>query len=169
MNLNKNLVLIGMMASGKSTIGFLLSKKLNFNFIDIDKKLEEEEGISIAQIFDKKGEEYFRNLEEKISLKALKLKKNVISLGGGGFINSNIRRIILKENISFWLNWKNSTLINRIKKNNKRPLAENLDKKGLNKLIEERRLIYKNASHKIDCENLTKSEIVETIRKIYEI
>ena len=74
MNLNKNLVLIGMMASGKSTIGFLLSKKLNFNFIDIDKKLEEEEGISIAQIFDKKGEEYFRNVEEKISLKALKLK-----------------------------------------------------------------------------------------------
>ncbi len=169
MNLNKNLVLIGMMGSGKTTIGHLLAKKIKLNFIDIDKKIEEMENISISEIFNQKGEDYFRKIEEKLSLKFLNQKNNVISLGGGGFINENIRKIILKENLSFWLNWKNATLIERINKNKKRPVAENMDAIKLNKLIEDRSLIYKNADHKIDCDNLSKNEIVEKIKNIYEI
>ena len=69
MNLNKNIVLIGMMGSGKSTIGYLLSKSTNLKHVDIDKLIEKETGLKIYDIFEKKGEEYFRNLEEKITLK----------------------------------------------------------------------------------------------------
>ena len=106
MNLNKNIVLVGMMGSGKSTIGYLLSKNINFNFLDVDKFIENETNLKIQDIFKKNGENYFRDLEEKISLKLIKGKEKVISLGGGGFINKNIRKEVLKNHVSFWLNWK---------------------------------------------------------------
>ena len=73
MNLKKNLVLLGMMASGKSTIGALLSKKLGLKFYDIDKMIEEEMRMTIAEIFDQKSEIFFRSLEEKMVLKSNKL------------------------------------------------------------------------------------------------
>ena len=72
MNSKKNLVFLGMMGAGKSSIGFLVSKKLNLKFIDIDKMIEEESEMKISSIFKKKGENYFRNLEEKTTLEALK-------------------------------------------------------------------------------------------------
>ena len=86
MDLNKNIVLIGMMGSGKSTIGYLLSKNINFNFLDVDKHIEKETNLKIHDIFQKKGENYFRDIEEKITLKLLKSKGKVIALGGGGFL-----------------------------------------------------------------------------------
>ena len=71
MKSKKNLILIGMMGSGKSTIGSLISKKLNIKFIDIDNVLENDSKMKIAEIFEKKGEKFFRNLEEEITLKSL--------------------------------------------------------------------------------------------------
>ena len=97
MNLNKNIVLLGMMGSGKSTIGYLLSKNINYNFFDIDKLIEEESGLKIYDIFQKKGEIFFRDLEEKVTLKYLKGSRKIISLGGGGFLNKNIRKETLKN------------------------------------------------------------------------
>jgi len=73
MKLNKSLVLVGMMGSGKSLIGKILSKKLDYDFIDTDKKIEEIEKKTISEIFENNGEKYFRNIEETISLKMLKL------------------------------------------------------------------------------------------------
>ena len=168
MNLNSNLVLIGMMGSGKSTIGYLLSKSTNLKHVDIDKFIEKETGLKIYNIFEKKGEEYFRNLEEKITLKLLKGKKNIISLGGGGFVNKNIRKEVLNNNISFWLNWKNSTIIRRIIKSKKRPLAINSNENDLKKMINERSKIYSEANFKINCENLTKNMITKQIIELYE-
>ena len=168
MNLNKNIVLIGMMGSGKSTIGYLLSKNINFNFLDVDKHIEKETNLKINDIFLKKGENYFRNLEEKITLKLLKGKEKVISLGGGGFLNKNIRSEILKNNVSFWLSWKSSTIIKRISKSKKRPIAYNSDEGDLKKLINERSNIYAEAQFKINCETLSKNMIVKNIIKLYE-
>ena len=168
MNLNKNIVLIGMMGSGKSTIGYLLSKSINLKHVDIDKLIEKETGIKIYDIFEKKGEEYFRNLEEKITLKLLKNKKNIISLGGGGFINKNIRKEVLNNNISFWLNWRSSTIIQRILKSKKRPLTKNATENDLKKLINDRLKIYSEANFKINCENLTKNMITKQIIELYE-
>ena len=168
MDLNKNIVLIGMMGSGKSTIGYLLSKSINLDFIDVDKIIEKETGVKIYNIFEKKGELYFRNLEEKITLRLLKNKRKIISLGGGGFINKNIRKEVLNNNLSFWLNWKNSTLIKRIKKSKKRPVAFYSNKNNLKKLISERSKIYSEANFKINCEILSKNMIVNQIIDFYE-
>ena len=166
---NKNLVFLGMMGSGKSSIGNLVSKKLNLPFTDIDSLIVEITGMSISEIFEKKGEDYFRNLEEKITLKYLKRIKNVISLGGGGFINNKIRKEILAKHFSFWLNWDESSLIRRIKNSKKRPLAFKSTDQEIRIIIKNRSKIYSNAQFKINCNNLTKTEIVKKIIKIYEL
>ena len=169
MNSNKNLVFLGMMGSGKSSIGNLVSKKLNLPFIDIDALIVENTGMSILEIFEKKGEDYFRNLEEKVTLKCLKRIKNVISLGGGGFINTKIRKEILTNHFSFWLSWDESILVKRIKNSKKRPLAFKSTDQEIKAIIKRRYKIYSNAQFKINCNKLTKTEIVKKIIKIYEL
>ena len=126
MKSKENLVFLGMMGSGKSSIGFLVAKKLQLNFIDIDNEIEKKLGKKITDIFEENGEDFFRKIEEKITLKKLKLKSSVISLGGGAFTNRNIRKEVLKNHLSFRLNWNNKILLDRIKNSKKRPLAINL-------------------------------------------
>jgi shikimate kinase len=168
MNFKKNLVFLGMMGSGKSSIGYLVSKKLNLKFIDIDNVIEKETEMKILDIFEKKGERFFRNLEERVTLKILKINYGVISLGGGGFVNDKIRKEILNNHFSFWLNWDLETLLKRIKNSKKRPLAFNSTDQEIRNLIKKRSLIYSKAKFKINCNKLTKSEIVKKIQKIYE-
>jgi len=168
MKSNKNLVFLGMMGSGKSSIGLLISKKLKLDFIDIDKEIENELDLSISKIFETKGEDYFRKFEEKITLKKLKFSSTIISLGGGAFANKNIRKEVLKNHISFWLNWNKETLLNRIKNSKKRPLAVNLTENELIDLIKKRSNIYSKALYEIKCDNLSKSEIVKKILNIYD-
>ena len=102
MKLKKNLVFLGMMGSGKSSIGSLVAKKFKLNFVDIDKEIEKNLNTTIRKIFETKGEEYFRKIEEKTTLKKLKLNSTVVSLGGGAFANKNIRNEVLKNH--FWGN-----------------------------------------------------------------
>ena len=169
MNSNKNLVFLGMMGSGKSSIGNLISKKLGLQFIDIDNLIEENAKMSISEIFKKNGEDHFRNLEEKITLRALKNIKSVVSLGGGGFINGKIRKEILANHFSFFLDWDETVLLTRIKGNKKRPLSFRSTTLKLKQLIKKRIKIYTKAKFKINCNKLTKNEIVKKIIKIYEL
>ena len=169
MNLKKNLVFLGMMGSGKSSIGYLISKKLNLTFIDIDNLIEKETGTSISEIFKNRGEEHFRNLEEKITLKTLKNIGVVISLGGGGFINDKIRKEVLTKHFSFWLNLNESVLLRRIATNKKRPIALKSTNDEIKQLIKKRSKIYSKAQFKINCNKLTKTEIVKKIIRIYEL
>jgi len=168
MQLNKNIVLLGMMGSGKSTIGYLLSKKLDLKFKDIDKIIENETEHKISWIFESKGENYFRKLEEKIILQLLKSDNNIISLGGGAFINENVRKEVLSKSLSFWLYWNNSTIIKRISKSKKRPIAFKANSFEINKLITDRSKIYSLANFKINCEKSSKNMIIKKIIDIYE-
>ena len=169
MKSNNNLVLLGMMGSGKSTIGLSLSKKLNTNFFDIDKIIEREENMKVNEIFEKKGEKFFRSLEEKITLSVLKSKNSIISLGGGSWLNEKIRKETnINNNVSFWLNWDTSIILERIKKNNKRPLIKNLNDSEIVKLILKRSKIYAKANYEINCNRLTKDKIIKKILNIYE-
>ncbi len=168
MKSKENLIFLGMMGSGKSSIGSLVAKKLQLNFIDIDNEIETELGLSIKKIFETKGENYFRKFEEKITLKKLKLKPVVISLGGGAFTNRNIRKEVIKNHLSFWLNWSDEILVNRIKNSKKRPLVSNASENEIIDLIKKRSNIYSKALYKIECDSLTKKEIVEKILNIYE-
>ena len=167
MNSNKNLVFLGMMGSGKSSIGNLVSRKLDLTFIDIDSLIVKNVGMSVSEIFKKRGEDYFRNLEERITLKSLKSIRNVISLGGGGFINNKIRKEILTNHFSFWLNWDESILIKRIRGSKKRPLVFKSTYQEIREMIKQRSKIYSSAKFKINCNKLTKTEIVRKIIKIY--
>ena len=168
MKLKENLVFLGMMGAGKTSIGSLVAKKLKLDFIDIDKEIENEIGVSIKKIFETKGEVYFRKFEEKITLKKLKLNSVVISLGGGTFTNINIRKEILKSHLSFWLNWSDAILLNRIKNSKKRPLAYNSNDNELIDLMKKRSKIYSKALFEIKCDKLSKKQIVKKILEIYE-
>ena len=165
----KNLVFLGMMGSGKSSIGFLVSKKLKLKFYDIDNMIESQVGEKISIIFKEKGEVFFREIEEEITLRILKTHNNVISLGGGGFLNQKIRNEVLANNSSIWLSWDFQTLLKRIKNSQKRPLVLNLTNQEIKNLIKERIKIYSKAKFKINCNNLTKTEIVNKVTKIYEL
>ena len=168
MKSKKNLVLIGMMSSGKSTIGELLAKKLNFKFFDIDKIIENETKMKITEIFKIKGENFFRNLEEKTTIKLLNFSDVVISLGGGGFVNEIIRKETNTKSKTFWLNWNLDTLISRIRKKNNRPVALTLNNDELKNLIIKRSKYYSKAKYKINCQKLTRPEIIKKILNLYE-
>ena len=167
MKLKKNLVLLGMMGCGKYTIGTIISQKKKLIFLDIDKLIEKETNMKITEIFEKKSEKFFRNLEEKITLKSLSLSKKVIALGGGAFLNEKIRKEVITNNYSVWLNCDSKTLISRLKNNKKRPLALNIPDNELLELISKRSKIYSKSQFKINCHKLTKNEIVKKIIDLY--
>ena len=164
----KNIVLIGMMAAGKTTIGSKLAKKLNYNFFDVDFEIEKLENDKIINIFENKGESYFRKVEERLSLNFVEKNNCVISLGGGAFINENIRKKIQKNSHSFWLNWKIKTILDRISKNKNRPIALNLNNKDLADLYKKRVKFYKLSDFRVNCEKKNKNEIIKNIFKILE-
>ncbi len=167
--LKKNLVLTGMMGVGKSTIGKNLANKLSYTHIDIDRIIEEKEGTTINIIFKNKGENYFRMLENKITLRELKKDSSVISLGGGAFLNKDIRRAVKKSSFSFWLDINLNILINRLKRSKKRPLL--FKKKigeAIGKIYFERKKIYSEADFKVRCDRMKTDTIVSKILKIYE-
>ena len=167
--MKKSLVLTGMMGVGKSTLGKVLSLKLNSKFIDVDKLIEKREKMSIQNIFKAKDEKYFREIEEKITLEVLDTFPAVIALGGGAFINRNIRDKVLKRSISFWLDSNINTLLKRMSNKKKRPLIDKESPKAeLIKLYAKRKDAYKMADHKIDCSKYTKNEIIKQILKVYE-
>ena len=168
METKENLVFLGMMGSGKSSIGLQIAKKLKLTFVDIDKEIEKESGISIKKIFETKGENFFRKLEEKITLKKLKLDSVVISLGGGAFTNKLIRKEVLRSSVSFWLNWNTTILLKRIRYSKKRPLAFNATDNQLVDLIKKRNNIYSKALYEIKCDNLSKKQVIDKVLKIYE-
>ena len=167
--MNKSLVLTGMMGVGKSTIGKSLAEKLSYSFIDIDRIIEEEEGCSINIIFKNKNENYFRKLENAISLRELKRVKSVISLGGGAFLNKAIRQAVKNSSVSFWLDVDINILTKRLNKTKKRPLLlrKNL-KETINKIYLERKKTYSEADYRIKCNSLNKDNVVNKILKLYE-
>ena len=165
----KNLTLTGMMGVGKSTIGRNLAKKLKYNFFDVDKLIEIKEGASINFIFKNKSENYFRKIENEITLQVLKKRNSVISLGGGAFLNKLIRTSAKRKSVSFWLDVDIPQLIERLKRTKKRPL---LYKKNISDTIKkiyiEREKIYNKADYRIKCSSLKTNEIVNKILKLYE-
>ena len=167
--MGKNLTLTGMMGAGKTTIGKILAKKLEYKFVDVDKLIERKEGLSINLIFKSMGESYFRKIESEITLSELKQSNSVISLGGGSFLNNDIRKIAKKLSVSFWLDVPIDELLKRLRKNKKRPL---LFKQNINETVKkiyfDRKKIYNKADFRIKCRSLKAKEIANKILNFYE-
>ena len=158
-----------MMGVGKSTIGSSLSVRLNMKFKDMDKLIERSQGKSIKKIFSDEGEKYFRKIEKDMTLKILDKKDSIISLGGGAFIDNEIRKKVKINCISFWLDSSISSLMKRSSGSNKRPLLDmdNLEI-SLTNIYNSRKKIYQQANYRIDCTKFDKKTIIDNISKAYE-
>tara|TARA_Y100000590_G_C15452750_1_gene913329 strand:- start:359 stop:868 length:510 start_codon:yes stop_codon:yes gene_type:complete len=166
---SKNLVLLGMMGVGKSTLAKIVAKKLDMELINIDKNIEKKNSMNIKEIFTKKGEDFFRIEEEKEVLKSLKKNNCLIDLGGGAFMNEKIRDNVLKNAISVWLDVNISTITKRVSWSQRRPLLEKGNaKKIMQELYDKRKKIYKLANHKIVCDKIEKENLAKKIITIYE-
>ena len=165
LNINNklNISLCGMMGSGKSAIGKILANKLDYNFIDVDKIIEIDAGKTIKKIFEEDGEQYFRDLEEKITINILELKETIVSLGGGAIINKNIRGSIKKNSYNIYLNVNIDILTKRLQNSKTRPLIykKNLKKELIN-LIGNREKFYRKADLVVKNEK----NIIETTENI---
>ena len=168
MKIKKNLVLLGMMGVGKTGIGKYVARRLKINFFDIDKLIEKKNEMKITEIFKTKGEIYFRTEEEFVTIKYLNKKGSIISLGGGGFINDKIRKKVLSECISVWLNVNLETIYTRLKNSKKRPLIYKNSRNTIESIFMERKKIYSLADHEINCDNLNLNQISNRIIKLYE-
>ena len=160
-----NIAIIGHMGSGKSVIGKILAKKIDFQHIDSDLEIIRFARKSINKIFQEDGEEHFRNIETKIVLKLIEKKNVVLSLGGGTIMNSIIRAKLKKNSITFFLDVSLLKLEKRLKKSTNRPLLKNVDlAEKVKKLDISRRkyyllsdIIIQNTNSPIDtCKNFIK-------------
>lgn len=122
---DKPIVLIGLMGVGKSTVGRRLAKRLNLPFIDADAEIEHAAGMSIADIFERFGEEYFRDGERRVIARLIDGTPKVIATGGGAFINEETRALILGSAIAIWLDASPQVLAERVARRDTRPLLRN--------------------------------------------
>lgn len=158
----KNIYLVGFMGSGKSTVGKILAEKLNMNFIDIDKLIEEKEGMKIKDIFEQKGESYFRELERKQIEAIVNQEGLVVSTGGGLGANLDNMNLMKKNGDVIWLDVSLNTVLDRLKNDQDRPLLKQPIEK-IKQLFEERKNVYRLANIRINADKKTPSQIVEEI------
>ena len=167
-NSSKNIVLIGMAGVGKTTVGRVLSKKIQRKFLDVDQEFEDQTKIRITDFFSIYGEKEFRKIERRIINDVLtKNKKLVVSAGGGIFSNDEIRDLIIKKSITFFLDSSIETLAERLKKNfSNRPLLNkgNL-RDNIEKLYQKRIKDYMMANHIILVDDLSVEDVVLNIIK----
>jgi len=160
-----NIVLVGHMGSGKTSIGMNLSKKINYKFIDTDKEIEDESKMTISEFFTENSEKDFRKFEERITKKILKEnKRSVIALGGGSFENDETRSLILRDNFSIWLKCSLKTLSYRCNNLDTRPLLKGKNiRNEISKLDKIRKNNYMKSNLTVDVSRKTKSAIIQEI------
>jgi shikimate kinase len=136
-------VLVGMMGSGKSTIGTRLAARLGLRFVDADTEIETAAGMSIPDIFASHGEAEFRAGERRVIARLLGQGSQVIATGGGAFMSAETRARIAQTAISVWLRADFETLYRRVRKRSNRPLLRTADpEETLRALIVEREPVY---------------------------
>lgn len=152
--MKKNIILCGFMGSGKSTIGKQLSEKLGTGFIDTDIYIEQKEGMTISQMFEKYGESYFRQKEKEVCEELSNLQRMVISTGGGTLLSDDNMKALKKNGVIFLLNVSSRTVLTRLKNDTTRPLLQREDKeKAVKMMLSSRTPLYNRAAdYVIDAE-----------------
>jgi shikimate kinase len=160
------------MATGKTTVGRILAKKLGYNFIDMDNEIERIEGRSINKIFETNGEPYFRQIEKKLTKKLSQLSRHVIACGGGALLNPKNVAALRESSILVLLSTKPTEILKRIENDSTRPLLNVKNRMNrIESILSERVLTYsKLADIEIDTTYLSPNEVSESIyKKIKEI
>lgn len=145
----ERIFLVGFMCSGKTTVGELLAKGLGWDFIDVDKEIEKNEGMSIPEIFEKKGEPYFRELELRTLMELSRRDRVVVSTGGGLGANPEAMKLMKEKGMVVWLKVSFEDFLKRCGKDEGRPLLK-LGEEKLRELLEERNRVYSQAHIEVE-------------------
>ena len=121
------IVLVGMMGVGKSTVGRRLAARLGLGFVDADEEIEKAAGMTITEMFERYGEDYFRDGERRVIARLMDGEPKVIATGGGGFMHEETRALILDHALAIWLNADIDTLVDRVSRREGRPLLKGKD------------------------------------------
>ncbi len=148
--LKKTVVLVGMMGAGKTAIGRALAARLAVSFLDSDAEIEKAANMSIAEIFERDGEAFFRDRESEVIDRLLECEHGILSTGGGAFLAEKNRLLISKKGVSLWLDVDFDILWNRVKHKDTRPLLHTTNpRETLRELYEQRVPIYRLADLKV--------------------
>ena len=159
-----NIVLVGFMGTGKSVVGKLLAEKLCREFLELDEIIEKREGVSIKDIFEKKGEGYFRRLEKSVVKDASEKKDAVISAGGGAIVDEENFRNLKKSGVIICLEASPDIILRRTRDLATRPILNVSNPKAkIEELLKKREPYYKKADFRINTDNLTVKQVVEKI------
>ena len=164
----EKVTLIGMMGTGKSKFGRQIANILRFNFYDVDHMIENELKMTIKELFQKYGEIFFRKIEKKtICDLILKIKKNrekvIISLGGGGFDDKEIRDLLLSNTNVIWLNTPVDVLVQRVGDGSKRPMIKGKTRDSILQLLKIRTKYYSLCHNQINTDKLNQNQITEKL------
>ena len=163
-----NIYLIGLMGSGKTTLGKSLAKKLNRPFIDTDQLIEQKSGVDVSMIFEFEGEKGFRERETKLLSEIALKKEHIVSTGGGIILSKYNRDVIAKSGIIFYLKTQPAELFIRLQNDKTRPLLQGANlKEKLTKIYAERSTLYEmTADYIIETKNKKISQILTNIEEI---
>lgn len=163
---DRPIVLVGMMGVGKSTIGRKIADRLRLSFVDADDEIELAAGMSIAEIFERFGEPYFRDGERRVIARLIDGAPKVIATGGGAFINEETRALILDRARSIWLDADVAVLVERVSRRSHRPLLKDRDPlQVLTELGDARNPLYAQADIHIRSDASPHARTVDNILK----
>jgi len=153
--------LVGFMAAGKTTLAQALGRRLGWRAEDVDLLVEARERRTVAEIFAREGEPYFRSIERQVIWSLLPLRHAVVATGGGTFVDPDNRAAISADGLSVWIDVPLDALLARIPADGRRPLAN--DRIQMAMLYETRRLAYQQAQLRLDASRARPEELVEQL------
>lgn len=160
------IVLVGLMGVGKSTVGRRLAARLGLPFVDADHEIEVAAAMTISEIFEKYGEEYFRDGERRVIARLMDGRAKVIATGGGAFINGDTRALMLRDGLVIWLDADIDVLADRVRRRDTRPLLRGRDpREVLGDLARVRNPIYAEAHLRISSQSAPHDTTVRAILK----
>jgi shikimate kinase len=164
-SVHNNIVFIGFMGSGKTSIGRLVAHRLGFQFIDTDAVVVERAGLPVAEIFARHGEAWFREQESSALRSLAMLNRAVISTGGGIVLREENRTLLRELGFVVWLTASEEVLMERVSRNKKRPLLQTADPRAtVHELLEKRSALYEGAAQMtIDSSHLTHAAAAELV------
>ena len=158
----RSIVLVGMMGAGKSTIGRRLGARLRLPFLDADIEIEAAASMSIPEIFETRGEPYFRDGEARVIARLLESGPAVIATGGGAFMREETRNRIREKAVSLWLKADVNTIMKRVRRRADRPLLQTADPVAtVSRLLEAREPVYQSADLTIASRDVPHDRIVD--------
>jgi shikimate kinase len=158
------------MAVGKSAVGRALARKLGRRFIDLDRLIEKTEGMTVRDIFDQKGESYFRRLEKKVLIGVLQCQGQVVATGGGVVMDEENLKVLREKSLLVCLTASPEVLLKRVGNGAKRPLLGGTDRRGrIEELLKLREKNYVQARVCVDTSDLTVNQVVEKIINLLNV